>query len=206
MVCLRLGGKKNGRPPKRSPELEGRNDDGSTRRECRRPGHRAPRLERRRRVPGFRLRRVPEGHAQGRFRGEVREAVYRIDRAALGTADGVLVLGEFADGMTVDADLGEQITAGRMVEGCIWMEHDGNSFAVACPASARKLLSLRPAGHSPGRRWPLPLRSGGRPADCCQPFPNPPLDRCQPVRASHPAITAIFGSTSAGVDRAPIPA
>ena len=51
-------------------------------------------------------------------------------------------------------------------------------------------------------RWPA-----GAPAANALSAPDaPPVDRCQPARASHPAITVMSARVEAGVARAPIPA
>ena len=84
------------------------------------------------------------------------------------------------------------------------------------PRSRCRPTSLSRRQH-PAVRPPMPVVAPPRQPD--RPLPGrrprceravgavrPPEDRCQPVRASHPAITVMSASTAAGVARAPIPA
>ena len=121
--------------------------------------------ERRRRVPGLRRRRLVQRAVERRFRRKAREAVCGEDRAPVGTADGALVLGEFADGVTVDADLAQQFAARRRGEAESGMEHGrissagarsgigaGKPLPPACRTLARQALLLLLYDRGPERR------------------------------------------------------
>ena len=70
-----------------------------------------------------------------------------------------------------------------------------DSVGDIAPPSAGPFAHCRSPRSGRGTRRPGPGRA-----------PAPPVDKCHPVRASHPAITVMSDRTSAGVARAPMPA